>query len=1239
MIEPWEVYDLSNEALRQCLLEIRSAGGRSDLTQLIDQELQERAVADRILSALDDTEPAPSASAADHRLGDLRGSSPSPGVPADGLRLWPSSVPLKSPALDALSSRQPTTPELPLPSVVSRFKRKSPALEPIRSSTSSWNHSLGGYSGCGSGTGAESLAQRHDGPAYCGSANGYGASHASSSRVSDAEGSDGRRTSLSATGPFATQLARASAPGSCSAEARSVRSVRVAAPARRKDGPLASPPSWSKWCAAPSPAEGVPEPDIVTVSRIEKTAFNTNKVRKAQRAKPAPAARQPPARTQSSCQLGAGAARGKARPLGPLAGLRGGAEKRHTVPDIRRARLPSLASARQGSTPTLGDAAKSRGGGKNDSGGLTSVGTPSPSPQSGSRGATPRPVPTPPESPSNSSPHSQPAAVGVRTLSPSAASAAAAVDAALATPASDAKPSSVPTMQTAPPPLASDTAIAVPNHFDAEAPASTTRKGASEVVAMLSTPRGREGSRSEPLSHARSEGAASSAGATATELNVATLTSAGAPAHLSAAGEETDGQILTRNALQNAQDDRTDSQRADTTPSDANSAPEQQPETDDAGSVRSQETKEKKLDSPPSPEPEVDSASSAEIRSPEQSLASSKSPDVRAIGNNADSTMTVGSTRPVFESCRTETGTASQHHTSTATRTSQKAAGESNGTAGSAGQVKATCINQYVSLYPNFASLWTVYDKSAGTQKQAKPFDDRMIVEEAARSMLYWVFSVLDESDNSSDDEADEPPKVNGPKGKAKRRVAVMSAGELYTALEDALRGDASLLQQASCTQGYFTDRYREEVEVIIDRVFSGNHTWGRAKVKTLCGYIWTWRKPMLRNFKLLSACQRVNHYPGAVVLTRKDQFKRLMQRYRRLPGKTGEAFYITPESYALPADKNQFISAAGLTVEQVKIQQLSLAHNGGREGAGVASLSHANCKGVWIVKPVGMSRGRGIRIATHPAAVCLTDHAVAQRYVANPLLIMGHKFDLRLYVVVTSFQPLEAFVSKLGFARFASQPFTMDPSSFSNHFVHLTNTSVQEDAVPPPFCSPANHCKWGLSELEAAFPSLHPKYAWKSVWSRIVDCLLKSLTASDACIPHQHGCFELFGYDVLLDEDCNPWILEVNASPSLEVDTPLDSVVKTQLMRDCWTLVRPQEFDRYALCKVVARRLADQLSSKKSVSMSAARAGLTARQVWEADVAAIFPAGDPPAGRALGSFEQIAPSPAHDRVCKMMRM
>jgi tubulin polyglutamylase TTLL5 len=89
--------------------------------------------------------------------------------------------------------------------------------------------------------------------------------------------------------------------------------------------------------------------------------------------------------------------------------------------------------------------------------------------------------------------------------------------------------------------------------------------------------------------------------------------------------------------------------------------------------------------------------------------------------------------------------------------------------------------------------------------------------------------------------------------------------------------------------------------------------------------------------------------------------------------------------------------------------------------------------------------------------------------------------------------------------------------------------------------------------------------------WSRIYDIIIKSIISGEnliisaikkTCI-HKNSCFELFGYDVLIDSDLKPWLIEVNLSPSLACESPLDITIKSNLIADTLSLVGVRRFDR----------------------------------------------------------------------------
>jgi tubulin polyglutamylase TTLL5 len=241
----------------------------------------------------------------------------------------------------------------------------------------------------------------------------------------------------------------------------------------------------------------------------------------------------------------------------------------------------------------------------------------------------------------------------------------------------------------------------------------------------------------------------------------------------------------------------------------------------------------------------------------------------------------------------------------------------------------------------------------------------------------------------------------------------------------------------------------------------------------------------------------------------------------------------------------------------------------------------------LWIMKPISLSRGRGICVINDVSSVLHSEPMVVQRYIRNPYLIDGFKWDLRLYVLVTSFNPLEAFIYEEGFARFATHPYSKASDDMTNNFIHLTNSSIQgkhnDGAAPPPdvikngSVYASQSCVDGGTKCSLQHLSMLLRERgvdFSALWDHIVIVILRALFAVQDSIPHQANSFELLGFDIIIDEHQKPWLLEANSSPSLAISTPLDKIVKESLIRDTLALVDPLAFDREALHLALQNRL-----------------------------------------------------------------
>lgn len=199
--------------------------------------------------------------------------------------------------------------------------------------------------------------------------------------------------------------------------------------------------------------------------------------------------------------------------------------------------------------------------------------------------------------------------------------------------------------------------------------------------------------------------------------------------------------------------------------------------------------------------------------------------------------------------------------------------------------------------------------------------------------------------------------------------------------------------------------------------------------LKTTWNLLWTWSKPRVER-KALLTWQKVNHFQHAKALTRKDCLKKNMGKYLAMGGRMKQAYDVVPLTFILPHEYIAFVQA--------------FQDKGARLKASSDTTTTTSKKNIWIMKPVALSRGRGISLIDDLSQVVYGEQVVIQEYIANPLLLDGYKFDLRLYVLVTSFNPLEAFFYDEGFVRICTRQY--EDADLTNLFVHLTNSSIQKE-------------------------------------------------------------------------------------------------------------------------------------------------------------------------------------------------
>lgn len=186
----------------------------------------------------------------------------------------------------------------------------------------------------------------------------------------------------------------------------------------------------------------------------------------------------------------------------------------------------------------------------------------------------------------------------------------------------------------------------------------------------------------------------------------------------------------------------------------------------------------------------------------------------------------------------------------------------------------------------------------------------------------------------------------------------------------------------------------------------------------------------------------------------------------------------------------------------------------------------------VWIVKPHAESKATGLKCMQRLPDImrhCMASpYSTVQKYIERPFLLDGRKFHIRQWVLLKSAAPLKAFMFSECYFRLCDQQYNL--ATLDDVQSHLSNYQVNQegDSMSVPEFKERLAQVTGRDDL------------WEEEIRPQLDAIvLATCKAARSKLVQRSGCFELYGFDLMLDADLRVWLLEVNSSPDCRHSAP----------------------------------------------------------------------------------------------------
>ena len=283
------------------------------------------------------------------------------------------------------------------------------------------------------------------------------------------------------------------------------------------------------------------------------------------------------------------------------------------------------------------------------------------------------------------------------------------------------------------------------------------------------------------------------------------------------------------------------------------------------------------------------------------------------------------------------------------------------------------------------------------------------------------------------------------------------------------------------------------------------------------------------KNLKL-NKFQKFFNFVGSTIFSEKNSLYKAYKNQKKIFGKE---YYYMSETYSYPEEED-FINKK-------------------------FSNYKPDINNLWLIKPKNKDSEDSIHF--FKSLENENESFIITNYISNPHLINGKKYTIRFFVLVSGLKPLRIYIYKEGIVNFAKEDFSLNLSKLNNKYIHLTNNKIKNE-----FNHKIKNKEEGkkltltkylsyLKENDIEYLSLIEKIN-DIIIKTIISCFEHLLSKLDKYNLNDRNFFNLFGFDILINKEYEPILLDVENRPDMHIYDKIDKNIKQNIFIDTLNII-----------------------------------------------------------------------------------